>query len=540
MIMKPNPSIRSLAGEFYAFLAQRFPVCCWSDEFVYFPQALAGENDWDRLDDLSPEAVQDAVDALVLFRARMAPGGENGEEDRGEDREERLLASTLEWVINTLLEQFTDVRVHATQPTFALTVATVGLVQGLRSPDPLAWPRRLRALPLFLQRASRSLVGTLPGVYLDLGKTMVRDLTAWIQGLKTGEPGIGALEALGTFSQYLESLQVREEFRLGNDLLERVVSHHTGSGIGLEEAIGELEEEASVCRQGLEREAGRLGAGSDWEEAFRRIPRDPLPGGGKVQLLREEIARLKDYCRQLGLPGTSEGEESRLDIEPLPLSLKTVRAADSYNAIPGHPFRGGVFFIHGAGTLGEAARALHPVYRMTAAHEVYPGHHLLDHSRWNHPDPARRPLEFPLFYEGWACFGEDLMFTTGAFDRPYDRLILWRRRYRHALRGATDLLLHRGDLDLPAAALRLTTAGFSAERAMDTARKYALRPAYQMCYTVGRRRFQKLYDSYGRGDVGAFVRTALGQGEVPFGELETALRNSGKKERGRGKEGLSP
>jgi hypothetical protein len=133
-------------------------------------------------------------------------------------------------------------------------------------------------------------------------------------------------------------------------------------------------------------------------------------------------------------------------------------------------------------------------------------------------------LEYPLFYEGWACFGEELIHRSGAFDREYDRFLLFWRRNRHAARGSTDLLLNSGRIDLEEAASRLVQAGFDTARAMETARKYALQPFYQICYTIGRRRFQVLLDSFRGGGIPDFMNTILSQGELLFQDLEHVLR----------------
>ena len=251
-----------------------------------------------------------------------------------------------------------------------------------------------------------------------------------------------------------------------------------------------------------------------------------MPVQGKKGLLRLEISRLKEHCQHLGFLPHFAPASCDISIEDLPGSLVPVRAADSYNAIPGHPFRGGVFYIFGDGSLGTSGGSLHPVYRMTAAHEAYPGHHLLDLSRWSNPEAALRPIEYPLFYEGWACFGEDLMLGTGAFTRPYDRLILLGRRYRHAVRGKVDLELHSGKVDPGGAAQELMSAGFTRKRALETVRKYALRPAYQMCYTIGRRRFQRFFDTYGQKDIPGFVSAVLRNGELLFKDLEKILEQT--------------
>ena len=85
-------------------------------------------------------------------------------------------------------------------------------------------------------------------------------------------------------------------------------------------------------------------------------------------------------------------------------------------------------------------------------------------------------------------------------------------------------MLHSGEMGLEGAAAELMAAGFSRNRASSTVRKYALRPAYQMCYTIGRRRFQRLFDLYGQEDAAGFVNTVLTQGEILFEDMEHVLR----------------
>jgi hypothetical protein len=520
--MESNSPLQDIILEFYTYLARRFPVCCWSDEFVFFPQAVGDRTDWSLWDDLSPGSVEDAVVNLRWFRGRLSEFRNSENCDTGGGRE---LVSVMVWVIRNLEEQLTLVKTHATQPTFALTVATVGLIQALQSGEDKAWSQRLRTLPWFLGKAFESL-SAVPELYRDLGMEMAGGFARWLQSFEPKALTGPALESIDNYAKKLSRLPVNREFGLTPDLLERVVNVHTGSALTLNEALRELEDEAVVTGQLLTAEAGNLGYGSDWESGYYAIAGEAVSKDGREGLLRKEIKRLREHCLRYGLMGEDRPEGDMLSIELLPSSLASVRAADSYNAKPGYPFQGGVFYIFGGGSLGRSTGPIHPVYRMTAAHEVYPGHHLLDLSRWSNSKPALRPIEYPLFYEGWACFGEDLMLSTRAFDREYDRLILLRRRLRHALRGRTDLLLHSGGLSLDQAAGELVMAGFSKEMAIKTVRKYALRPAYQMCYTIGRRRFQRLFDYYGHGDVSGFVNTVLSKGEVLFEDLERVLKET--------------
>jgi len=521
-LMEESPTIQNLVLDLYSYLALRFPICCSSDEFVFFPQATTDRLDWSVWDDLSPSSIEDAVSRLKLFRVRLCETSSTGSTANAGVR---ALLSLSAWVAQTLEEQLVLVKTHTTQPTFHLTLATVGLIQAMQSRDGDAVTQRLRTLPVFLDAAFGSL-SDVPELYRDLGVQMTRDLSRWLRSLESRVVTGPAEEALAIHGKRLAGLSTKKEFRLDRDLLEQIVTVHTGSGLTVKEALAELDEEASSVRQLLVEEAGALGYQGDWEKGYQVIEGDPLPLEGKEELLRLEIDRLRDHCRRLGFLDNNPSITDKIAVEALPESLASVRAADSYNAIPGHPFQGGIFYIFSGGSLGAPSGSIHPVYRMTAAHETYPGHHLLDLFRWSNPDAALRPVEYPLFYEGWACYGEDLMFDTHFFERPYDRLILLRRRFRHAVRGKVDLWLHSGEMDYHGAARELVAAGFPPGRAVDTVRKYALRPAYQMCYTIGRRRFQRLSDSFGQSDFPQFVNTVLSGGELLFEDLEEVLKET--------------
>jgi len=527
--MVKTDTIDSIAEDFFSFLAHRFPVCCWSDEFVFFPQALSRDPDWRVWDDFSPDSVQDTVSTLSSLKVRLEKviAGAQGLDDGISQS-----ASLLFWVKDVLLEQLAYVRTHLLQPTFYLTQVSVGLAQALETGEKDVLSDRISTLPEFLDR-SFSFLGPVPDLFRRSGLDMAAELLRWIPSFgKT----VGIKEVMNSVEACRQRLQggpSGEDFRLEEDLLERVVRHHTGSGFSIRECLEELEEEIQDSLGILEKESRRLGCGSDWKSAFSLVPGDPVPDGGKKDLLLEEIRRLRNHCRQLGIHDLEPAGEASLSVELSPPSLLAIRTADSYSARPGFPFRGGVFYLFEGSGIGRAGRSIHPEYRVTAAHEAYPGHHLLDLCRWNGPYPVRRPIEYPLFYEGWACFGEDLMLETGAFDRPWDRLIVAKRRYAHAVRGQADLLLHRGDLDCQGAARRLCEAGFSEDRALATARKYSLRPAYQLCYTIGRRHFQALYDSRKELDRGLFARIVLKEGEILLEDLGRVM----EKRRKKGKEG---
>ena len=205
--------------------------------------------------------------------------------------------------------------------------------------------------------------------------------------------------------------------------------------------------------------------------------------------------------------------------------MRPVRSNAAYSMPPGHPPRGGTFFILDVGVTAPIPAD----YQLLAAHETFPGHHLLDTRRWGHERPVRRHIEFPIFYEGWASFAEELMFETGFFCGPVDRMLMAKRRFWRAMRGKIDFDIHMHRRPLDEAAAELVSAGMARRRAQAMVRRYRLKPGYQLAYTIGRRRFRRLYDdcSQPRADPVVFAQQVLAQGEIGFNHLEQILRQGG-------------
>ncbi|UCF29798.1 MAG: DUF885 family protein [bacterium] len=512
--------INAIAGEMYATLASTFPVCCASDEFTFFPQAIRDEPDWSVWDDFSPDRVEEVCARLSGWEAGLEDLERRGG-DRGEDFDSRVDAQVLFRCARALREQLREVRWHEKQPTFILTVVTTGILQAMEAGGE-ALRERIKKLPAFLGRSARAME-SVPDLFVRMGIEMAEATGEWLRTLEVEEGIEASCLALQEFTDRLGAVSTVRDFRLAPDVLDRVLADHMGSGLSASDILDELSDERAYMRSILQEEAFRIGQGQSWRDAWEKIPLEEIPAGGKLALLGKEIQSLEKHCVEAGFVDGESVRRSSLEVASLPESLSAVRAADSYNARPGHPYPGGTFYVFSGGSLGASSRRVHPVYRMTVAHEAWPGHHMLDLSRWNQERPLRRPLEYALFYEGWACFAEELVRETGYFDRPYDRLILARRRYRHAVRGAVDILMHMGRLDLERAARILSGEGFPPERARMTVEKYALRPGYQMCYTLGSRKFRRLYDLFGKENRAGFVRRVMASGEIGFDHLEGIL-----------------
>ena len=511
--------IAGLIRQAFHVIVQRFPVCAASDEFYFFPQVVDGRPDWSFWDDFSAGSVAEVADDLRSLETELTML-----ETASLPPDDRIDAELTISMLRTLREQLLEVAPHRTQPTFHLTVVAAGLAEALMADEPSAWRARTAGLPAFLTRGVRCLE-RVPRLFLRAGREMVADLLTWLDQLqRSGRETEEIRAALHAFDSALEGASGVDSFRMPEDQLARLVEEHMASAMTIEQATEELSLEFREMQEILACETARLTSDRDWRTAEQNLPFCAAPNSDLLQLYRPELARLESHCRQQGLvPNTLETSRN-LQLKPVPSHLAAIRASDAYSAIPGHPPRGGVFYVmqeEGAAVSRQVGRSLE--YRMTAVHEAWPGHHLLDMARWNLSRVSRRPIEHPMFYEGWACLGEELMARTGYLTDPWDRFLLARRRLTRAARGLVDLGLQTGTMNFPQAVEKLMQAGYRFETAQAVLPKYLLRPGYQLCYTIGLRQGLRLLETNQRGGIAFFVKQVLAHGEIGFGRLSKML-----------------
>ncbi len=508
----------ALAREIFETLAELFPVCCASDEFFYFPQVVGFERNWSSWDDFSDTSLQNLTGKLSGWQEDLLSVS-----DPDMSREAVVDVSLLKHLCCTLGEQLTDVAFHRSQPTFYLSVANIGVAEAIGSGEKEALVERVSTLSDFLVMGMDNLK-VVPEVYRHRGVEMADGTREWFRALAQDGYSISpALDAVERFSDRLGKIPVKSDFRLPEEVLCRIVSKHMGCDMEVEEILAEMGEEACRMKEFVDESSNTISPGKTRQEVYESIPRQPVGEGSFLSVFGKQIDELMAHCVAEKMVSIELAQACPVTVAHVPKSLSAIRSADSYSAKPGHPPAGGTFYIFDEGNSERSAGGLHAEYRMTAAHETWPGHHLLDISRWSLKNPLRRPMERPLFYEGWACFAEQLMFETGYFSGRQDLLILAKRRMRHALRGTVDISLHTGRMGMTEAARTLLSAGYSRRLAEKTVLKYTLHPGYQACYTIGLRRFQSLYDRFGKDDISGFVRKVLAQGEIPFSDLEQVL-----------------
>jgi hypothetical protein len=513
--LDPTQRVAAIALEMFEALARQFPVCLSSDEFHFFPQYKPATPDWSQWDDFTPEAVAACQAnftrwkcALAACRRQVPPTAT------------LIDIALLQRVMTIIGEQLSDVRCQETQPTFYLTIAGIGLAEALEAGD-WAFERRVQTFPGFLRQARQNL-RRVPALFRDLGLELTRELKAWLQSLENDTPGMpAALAALEALQGDLERRGPRGTPHLPLETYARVAYHHLGCRMPLEEIARHLDEEIRETRTLLSQEAERLTPGRSWQRVVAGLPAPEGCPDGTQGLYRTVIAQLKDHCIARGIISSALASACPVAVEPIPPYLAPIRSGAAYSMPPGHPPAGGTFFIENSGGATDAP----PEYRLLAAHETFPGHHLLDTHRWSQAQPLRRHIEFPLFYEGWASFSEELLFDTGFFKDPLDRLFMAKRRFWRAMRGRVDLEIQTRRRDLDGAVVLLTANGMPPARARAMVRRYTLKPGYQLSYTIGRRRFRRLYGRYcDRGhSPEAFARRVLAEGQIGFEDLEALL-----------------
>ncbi len=508
---KTHARLDRLANEIYSEMAGQFPVCLASDEFHFFPHFKLDHQDGPPWDDFSDGAVQTFLTRSAQWRSRLEelrPGTSASPATVSIDLLSRVLI--------TLEEQLDRVRPHKTQPSFYLTILSIGLADSMDG-DYEVFGRRIRYMPQFLDAAAANLEAV-PAVFRDLALEMIPKVVAWMGGLPTtDEEKRAALEALDTFTTRLTRLACGSEFRLPTELYARVADYHMGSQMGLDEIEWHLDNEIAAASHDLAAAAVRIRPGEPWLEVFNALPVPEVRGDHANTLFQGGIAQLRRHCLENGFTDSETLAGSDVSIETIPDHMMPVRANAAYSMPPGHPPRGGKFYLFPPGKQPFPRDMM-----LLAAHETYPGHHLLDTTRWRNPLAVRRCLEFPLFYEGWASFGEEILFDTEFFSGAADQLMMAKRRFWRAHRGRAEFNIHTGRWHLEEAASALADVGLvSREQAQAMARRYALKPGYQLSYAIGRRKFRQLYTAYlGRGKTPAqFVRDALSEGEIGFDHL---------------------
>ena len=535
------------------FLAEKFPLACASDEFFFFPHYKSPDQNWKSWDNFTEDSVAETCNYLSSFESAIGKyhnlkinwyepqgkpwtlisGASPGELDQtflsaeaeregGLNRTDKSDIRLLSCFSRTLREQLSEYKTWKKQPSFYLTLAGFGLEQALASKNPDAIHDRASGLPAFLDQARINLSG-IPEIYADIARKMLLDISEFIHSLVSEVPElIFALPALERFNDSMSrQIQPGEQSILPVEAYERSLKDHLAMDLDLKEIEEILDNEYRETHHQLEQLARKLSSRKrkdvitvNWTDTYRNLPEPDIKAINKTILYSSEIKSLRLHCCNQGLIHDKIDERCQVNVSSLPSYLSAIRSASSYSISPDSPVTGGTFFVLENLQSDDQYQEDLREYRMLTAHETWPGHHLLDACRLNLVRSTRRFLEQPLFYEGWACFAEELCGMTGYFSSPEDRLIRLKRRFWRAARGKADIGLNTGKMNILSAGEYLKRAGVPVEQALSSVRKYTLNPGYQLCYTLGLVKFLELFKYHSQLSLPGFVKKVLTNGET--------------------------
>ena len=522
-----------IACDYFTYLGSNLPQQCASDEFYFLPRAEAALQYLTDIDDLTPEKIQDHVGYVErLLSAIPSP-----EESDGIEKE--IDSSLLKQSMKSFIREFKEAEVWRSDPTLYVKIPLFATDQVLSRRDDSSDQTKadlskiFRQIPSFLSLAVKNL--RFPSeISLQVARDMAqdalhfytRDLRPFMVGkigedqellIKYGE----VLEAWERFHKDLLRVPSRKSFAIGNDDLKGIFA----LSLSYPKSPDEILEVAQCAYENTQDKITALARKIDSSKTWNRIIYEGLPSVSSpaevMRLFQEEIKKLRRFFSSQDIMTFPLKE--KVMVLQTPSYLQSLRATASYQApLTGNTKAHGIFYIT-PGREDLELIAAHCPY--LSAHETYPGHHLLDHVRIHHSNPIRRQIESPLFYEGWACYSEQLLDELRYIRHPRQQLIQLKRQLWRILRAILDVKLHTERMSLKEAAKEIESLGFSPQRAQRQARRFALTPGYQSCYFIGSYEILRLRERFSpRLDVKGFHNTLLDGGQIPFHLVEKRLQ----------------
>ncbi|MCL4814716.1 MAG: DUF885 family protein [Vicinamibacteraceae bacterium] len=500
----------------------------------------------DLLEDYSRQAIDAHLRDLGNFGRRL--DSINAETLSAEEKAERAM---LEANVRGRMHELEQVRGWERNPQiYAETVALSLAAQAIFAYAPAAERARrvfskLRQVPRLLQSAEAN-VKDAPGIFVKNALETVRGVKAFIDRdlprafaavddlavlSDLADAATEATAALDRFAQWLETEQApraRGSFRLGQARFEKKLALDegltTGSGQLLTIALRELAE----SQEEFKRVAAKIDK-ADPVEVWRKVKEAHPSAGTLVATAREQVAELATFLRKHNL--VSLPDDNGLVIGPTPPFYRwTFASVWSPGAFESRPLKTYYYLTDVDPSWSDEKKKehlrdfSHAVLWSITAHEAYPGHVLhFQHVRRVESKLRRSILSAPTsFVEGWAHYGEQMIFEEGFAKREHARRLgqLAEVLVRLA-RLVVGVRLHAEDLSVEQGVRFFRDEAYLEE---SSARREAERgtfdPSY-VTYALGRLMMLKLRDDVrekeGEGfSLRSFHDRVLGHGLAPF------------------------
>ncbi|MFC1821637.1 DUF885 family protein [Thermodesulfobacteriota bacterium] len=533
--IKKDDTIKTVAQNYFEYMGRNLPQQCASDEFYFLPRSETAVRYLDRLDNFAPEKIQQNIQHVKKLLGEIQAVEKR---DLESEIDRRLLKQSME----SFLREYEDAKVWKFDPTLYVKIPLLATDHAISRRDGAREHvlEDLLALfaqiPAFLHLAAQNL-DTPPETFIEIALNMSHDASRYydcdVRAYIEEQLGdhrelifqIGrVLDAWEAYKKALLHMPSRETFAVGEEGLGQIYTVSLAYSKSPEEILKTAREIFEKTRNKLHLLAGKIDNRRDW----RQIIHDQMPAISSpselMELYQAEVQNLRRFVYSQKLVTLSSGEE--VTVQQTPSYLQSLRATASYKApTTGDTGVSGIFYI----TPGKEDLQLiagHCPY--LSAHETYPGHHILDHLRVHHPNPIRRQIESPLYYEGWACYAEALLDEMGYIREPQQQLIGLQRRLWRNLRATLDVRLQTGAINMEQAAREIEGIGYSPSRAQRQVRRFALTPGYQSCYAMGMYEILRLREQFSsRLALTTFHDMFLAGGQLPFDLLEKRLEAAG-------------
>ena len=528
---KKKRSLNLIASDYFAYIGRHLPQQCANDEFYYLPRSEVAIQHLSSLDDLTPEKIEDHIRYVQNLLREISP------EER-DDLEEEIDRLLLKQSMESFIREYDDAKRWRNDPTLYVKIPLFATDQVLSQGDSTRdqveanLSTLFAQIPSFLSLAVKNLRSP-PEISVQIALNMAqdvlhfhdRDIRAFIEE-RMGEneellrKNREVSEAWERYKKELLQLPSRNSFAIGEDGLKKILA----ISLSYPKSPEEIREIVQSVHQKTQEKILTLAKKIDSRKTWNLIIYEGLPSVSSpaevMELYQKEVKNLRRFFYSQDIITFPFGE--KLTVLQTPSYLQSHRATASYRApMTGNTQGHGIFYI----TPGREDLELissHCPY--LSAHETYPGHHILDHLRIHHSNPIRRQIESPLFYEGWACYAEQLLDELGYVQDQRQRLIGLKRQLWRNLRAALDVELQMGKITLAQGAKKIEALGYSSKRAKRQIRRFALTPGYQLCYSVGMREILRMRERFSSHlSLKTFHDTLLGGGQLPFHLVERRL-----------------
>jgi hypothetical protein len=525
-------SLHAIAREYFAFMGKHFPQQCASDEFYFFPRSETAIQYLDTLDDLKPGTIQGHVQYVHKLLRKVTS-------KESEDLEEEIDLVLLKQSMGSFVLEFGEAAVWQSDPTLYVKIPlfATGRVLSQEGKTPAEVKADLLTLftqiPPFLSQGLKNLSAP-PEISVEVALNMARDALHFYDHSippfireKVGKDeellmkSKAVSEAWEIYMKDLQDLSCGQSFAVGEDGLREILDTCLCYPKSPDEILETAKDASHETHEKLRALSKKIDSRKRWDELVYEKRPSITSSSEFMALYENQVKDLRRFFYAQEIISFPHGED--VTVLQTPTYLQSLRATASYSApLTGNMKSNGIFYLT-PGKEDLAKISAHCPY--LSAHETYPGHHILDHLRIHHPNPIRRQVESPLFYEGWACYAEQLLDELGYVRDLRQQLIGLKRQLWRNLRAELDIKLQTGRISLDRAAREIEDLGFSRQRAERQIRRFALTPGYQLCYFMGNHEIVRLREQFSsRLGQKAFHDTLLGGGEIPFHLVEKRLK----------------